>query len=97
MIQFCLMFIRVMFLGKYYNSFIALLYIGIIIDFFQLPQQMFLILTKMSNFCITECNAGVLLRISPLKFNYDPAECSRGLQKAACLWQSLTSIWNNCM
>jgi len=56
---------------------------------------MFLILTKMSNFCITEHNAGVLLRISPLKFNYDPAECSHGLQNAACLWQSLTWIWNN--
>ena len=58
---------------------------------------MFLILTKMSRFCITEHNDGVLLRINPLKFNYDPAECSHGLQKAACLWQSLTWIWNNCM
>jgi len=58
---------------------------------------MFFILTKVGNFCITEHNAGVLLRIGPLKFNYDPAECSHGLQKAACLGQSLTRIWNNCM
>lgn len=51
----------------------------------------------MCNFCITEHNAGVLLRISPFKFNYDRAECRHGLQKPACLWQSLTWIWNNCM
>lgn len=35
-IQFCLMLIIGIFLDKYYCSFIALLYIGIIIDFFQL-------------------------------------------------------------